>query len=180
MATTLHPIGATLEGRIARVKRAPAGTGRRRMIGARSSKEGNMAHADTLRRIYDCINAHDVDAFAAHLAEDFVEHEVAPGLAPSKEGTRQFFQAYMAAFPDLRFEVEDILESGDKVVGRFRATGTHEGDFMGMPPTGNSFDVQGIDILRFAGDGLALEHWGVFDALTMMQQLGVVPAGPPG
>jgi steroid delta-isomerase-like uncharacterized protein len=138
-----------------------------------------MAHADTLQRIYDRINAHDVDGFADHLAEDFVEHEETPGLAPTKEGTKQFFALYIAAFPDLHFEVEDILETGDKVVGRFRATGTHEEDFMGIPPTGKSVDVQGIDIIRFADDGLAIEHWGVFDALGMLQQLGVAPA-PPG
>jgi steroid delta-isomerase-like uncharacterized protein len=139
-----------------------------------------MTNADRLRRIYDSINAHDVAAFGDHLAEDFVEHEEAPGLAPTKEGTKQFFAMYMAAFPDLHFEVEDILESGDKVVGRFRATGTHEEDFLGVPPTGKSIDVQGIDIIRFADDGLALEHWGVFDALKMLQQLGVVPTGPAG
>ena len=135
-----------------------------------------MSHSDTMRRVYDRINAHDVAGFADHLADDFVEHEVAPGLSPTKEGTKQFFTMYITAFPDLQFEVQDMLESGDKVVARFRATGTHEGDCLGMPPTGTSVDVEGIDIIRFADDGLALEHWGVFDALGMMQQLGVVPA----
>ena len=88
---------------------------------------------------------------------------------------RQFFTMYMAGFPDLRFETEDVVSSGDKVVSRIRATGTHTGDFMGMPPTGKRVDVQAIDIIRFAGDGLAHEHWGVFDALAMMQQLGAIP-----
>ena len=84
---------------------------------------------------------------------------------------------YLAAFPDLRFDAEDVLTSGDKVVARARVTGTHEGEFMGMPPTGKRFGVQAIDIVRFGDDGLAREHWGVFDAMTMMQQLGAVPAG---
>jgi predicted ester cyclase len=115
-----------------------------------------------------------------HLAGDFVEHEAAPGLAPTKDGVKRFFQLYVAGFPDLRFDVQDILTSGDKIVGRFRASGTHEGEFMGMAPTGKPVDVEGIDIIRFADDGLAHQHRGVFDALGMMQQLGVVPAGPPG
>jgi predicted ester cyclase len=85
---------------------------------------------------------------------------------------------YRAAFPDLRMEPQDVLVSGDKVVARARATGTHRGEFMGMPATGKRIDVQLIDIIRFGDDGLAHEHWGVFDALAMMQQLGAVP-GPP-
>jgi predicted ester cyclase len=74
---------------------------------------------------------------------------------------------------------EDVLASGDKVVARVRATGTHEGDLMGMPGTGKSVDVQLIDIMRFDEDGLVAEHWGVVDVLAIMQQLGVVGAGPP-
>ena len=69
--------------------------------------------------------------------------------------------------------VEDVVDGGDKVVARVRFTGTHEGDFMGMPATGKAVDVQVIDIMRFADDGLAHEHWGVFDQMAMMQQLGV-------
>ena len=86
---------------------------------------------------------------------------------------------YRAAFPDLRMDAEDVIASGDKVVVRARATGTHKGEFMGMPATGKSIDVQLIDIMGLGDDGLAHEHWGVVDALAMMQQLGVVPAGPP-
>ena len=138
-----------------------------------------MDHTATLRRFYELISAHDIDGFIDLMADDFVEHEEAPGLAPTKDGVREFFRMYIAAFPDLRFEPQDVLQSGDKVVGRFRATGTNTGDFMGMPATGKSASVQGIDIIRFADDGLAHEHWGVFDQMGMMQQLGVIPEGPP-
>lgn len=134
-----------------------------------------MDHAATMRRVYDLITAGDVDGFGEILAEDFVEHEVTPGLEPTKEGVKQFFHLYRAAFPDLRMEAQDVLASGDKVVARVRATGTHHGEFLGMPATGKSFDVQLIDIIRFGDDGLAREHWGVFDALAMMQQLGAIP-----
>jgi steroid delta-isomerase-like uncharacterized protein len=138
-----------------------------------------MDHAATMRRAYDLINAGDIDGFVALLADDFVEHEETPGLSPTKEGVKEFFKMYRAAFPDLRFEPQDIIASGDRVVVRARATGTHQGEFMGMPATGKSVDVQLVDIVRFGDDGLGREHWGVFDALAMMQQLGVAP-GPPG
>ena len=138
-----------------------------------------MDHEAALRRLYDLINAGDIDGFDEVMAEDVVEHGELPGLAPTREGIKDFFRMYIAAFPDLRFEPEDVLTSGDKVVARVRATGTHRGEFMGTPPTGKRIDVQLIDIVRFGEDGLAREHWGVFDALTMMQQLGLVPEGPP-
>lgn len=138
-----------------------------------------MDHADAVEHLYDRINAGDVDGLGELLADDFVEHEETPGLAPTKDGVKAFFRMYIAGFPDLRMDAEDVLASGDKVVARVRATGTHRGEFMGMPATGKSFDVQLIDIMRFGDDGLAREHCGVIDALAMMQQLGAMPEGSP-
>jgi len=138
-----------------------------------------MDHAATLRRCYELINAGDVDGFGELLADDLVEHEETPGIAPTKEGVQEFFRMYIAAFPDLRMDAEDVLTSGDKVVARVRCTGTHKGEFMGMPATGKGVDVQAIDIVRFGDDGLAHEHWGVSDVMAMMQQLGAVPTGTP-
>lgn len=138
-----------------------------------------MDNEGAMRRLYDLINAGDIDGFDDVMAEDVVEHEELPGLAPTREGIKDFFRMYIAAFPDLHLEPEDVLTSGDKVVARVRATGTHRGEFLGTPPTGKSVDVQLIDIVRFGEDGLAREHWGVADMLTMMQQLGLVPEGPP-
>jgi len=86
--------------------------------------------------------------FIDNLSDDFVEHEATPGLAPTKEGTRQLFETFMTAFPDLRFDPED------KVVARIRVTGTQKGGFFGLPASGKSINVQGIDIVGF-GDGLA-------------------------
>jgi steroid delta-isomerase-like uncharacterized protein len=142
-------------------------------------EEATMDHADTMRRAYDLLNAGDVDAFGDLLVDDFVEHEELPGVDSSKDGVKAFFRMYIAAFPDLRMSVEDVISSGDKVVARTRATGTHEGELMGIPATGRRIDVQLVDIIRFGDDGLAREHWGVFDSMTMMQQLGVIPEGPP-
>jgi len=105
------------------------------------------------------------------LADDFVEHEETPGLAPTKEGVMAFFRANRAAFPDMRMDAQDVFASGDKVTARVRLTGTHQGPFMGMPATGKQVDIQLIDIMRLGDDGLCHEHWGVLDALAMMQQL---------
>ena len=138
----------------------------------------SMDHAATARRMFDSINAGDIDGFGDHLADDFVEHEQTPGLAPGRDGVKVFFQMQRAGFPDLRMDVQDVIAGGDKVVTRVRYTGTNRGAFMDMPATGKSVDVQLIDIMRFGDDGLVHKHWGVQDALAMMQQLGLVPAGP--
>ena len=134
-----------------------------------------MDHSDTMRHLYTLLSAGDIDGFGANLAEDFVEHEETPGLAPTKAGVLEFFRIQRAGFPDMHLHVEDLLPSGDKTVARVTVAGTHDGEFMGIPPTGRSISVPLIDIIRFDDDGIALEHWGVFDAMAMMQQLGVVP-----
>jgi steroid delta-isomerase-like uncharacterized protein len=137
-----------------------------------------MDYSMTMRSAYNRINQGDIDGFAALLADDFVEHEETPGFPPTKEGVREFFRMYRAAFPDLHMETEDVLASGDKTVARVRATGTHRGELMGIPPTGKHVDVQLIDIMKFDDAGSVREHWGVIDTMSMMQQLGVAPAGP--
>jgi len=137
-----------------------------------------MDHAASARRFYDLINAGDIDQFIELLADDFVEHEQMLGLPAGREGTKQLFTMFQAAFPDMHWEAEDVLADGDKVATRVRVTGTNDGEFMGMPPTGRSVSVQVIDIVRFGEGGLALEHWGVFDMMSMMQQLGVAPGAP--
>jgi steroid delta-isomerase-like uncharacterized protein len=138
-----------------------------------------MDHVAAARRLYELINAGDVDGFGECIADDFVEREDLMGLPPTKDGVKQFFRMLMAGFPDLRMTPEDVISSGDKVVVRATATGTQQGEYMGMPASGKPVRVQLIDILRFGDDGLAHEHWGVFDAMGMMQQLGAIPAGPP-
>ncbi len=100
-----------------------------------------MDHTDAMRRAYDLLNAGDLDGFAELLSDDFVEHEATPGLEPTKAGVVQFFAMYRAGFPDLRFEPQKFFSNGDTVAVYFRSTGTHSGEFMGMPATGKSIDV---------------------------------------
>ena len=137
-----------------------------------------MDHAATMRSTYERINNGDIDGFGDLVASDFVEHQGMPAL-PTKEGTLEFFRSLLAAFPDWHMTVEDLIAGGDKAVARVTVTGTHKAEFMGVPPTGAQVEVQLIDIMRFDGAGLVCEHWGVADMLSLMQQLGVVPAGPP-
>jgi steroid delta-isomerase-like uncharacterized protein len=138
-----------------------------------------MDIAATTLRAYDLINAGDIDGFGELLADDLVEHEETPGLAPTKDGVLEFFRMYRAAFPDLEMRAEETLVSGDRTVIRARATGTHRGEFMGMPATGKSIDVKLIDIMRFNDAGVICEHWGLVDMLSMMGQLDAIPEGPP-
>ena len=136
-------------------------------------------NSETMRSTYERINAGDLDGFGGLVADDYVEHQGGPGFPPTKEGMLQFFQSLLTAFPDFHMDVEDLFASGDKTVARVRATATHQGEFMGVPPTGKRVEVELIDIMRFDAAGLVCEHWGVADMLALMQQLGVVPAGPP-
>jgi steroid delta-isomerase-like uncharacterized protein len=136
-------------------------------------------HATTMRTTYDRISAGDIAGFGELIATDFVEHDEVPGIAPTKEGTLAYFRILLAAFPDLRMDVEDLIAGDNKTVARVRATATHRGDFMGVPATGKRAEIQLIDIMSFDDDGLVREHWGVADLLSLMQQLGGVPAGSP-
>jgi predicted ester cyclase len=79
-----------------------------------------------------------------------------------------------AAFPDLRMAEADSLREGEKVAFRWILSGTHEGEFMGIAPTGRRVEAMGMDIVRLA-DGEIVEHWGEFDAMGLLRQMGVVP-----
>ncbi len=127
--------------------------------------------------MYDDVRAgSDIDAaIEKYMADDFVEHEVVPGIEATRDTPRQMFKMMHAAFPDFRMEVLEMLQDGDKVVTRLKMLGTHEGEFMGVPASGNQVEVSGIDILQLRGDKV-IAHWGVTDIAAMMEQIG---AGAP-
>ena len=108
------------------------------------------------------------------VADDFVEHQAPPGAPNGKEAVRAFTETFRAAFPDLTMKTLGTVAEGDEVWFYSTMSGTHEGEFMGIPATGKKFEVAGFDRVRFK-DGKAVEHWGVFEDMSMMQQLGVIP-----
>jgi steroid delta-isomerase-like uncharacterized protein len=106
---------------------------------------------------------------------NYVNHNSAPGETPGREGLKAFVTLLRTGFPDIRFTVEDQIAEGDKVVTRFSATGTQRGEFAGIPATGKSITITAMNLHRVA-DGQIQEAWLNWDALGMMQQLGVIPA----
>jgi steroid delta-isomerase-like uncharacterized protein len=131
---------------------------------------------DLVRRFYEEVfnkkNLAGVDEFVdSHI----IEHDLPPGLPAGSEGTRQFIGMYLRAFPDLHITANDLVAEGDKVAVRLTLGGTHGGELMGIPPTGKQATVTGIQIVRIA-NGRIVENWINFDALGLLQQLGVLPA----
>jgi steroid delta-isomerase-like uncharacterized protein len=137
---------------------------------------------DLARRFYgEVVSTGDVDRVTEFCTADFVEHEeLPPGTPDGPEGVKAFVRMYREGFPDLKADVEDMVEEGDRLSVRVRYTGTHDGDFMGIPPTHKHIDIEALDIVRIV-DGKAAEHWGATDRLGLMQQIGVIPqeAGAP-
>ena len=90
---------------------------------------------------------------------------------------KQLFARLLGAFPDLRTTIEDLIAEDDKVVARNTVTGTHRGEYMGLPATGRAVTYNEIFVCRFT-DGRIAETWGVVDVLAQMRQLGALPAVP--
>jgi steroid delta-isomerase-like uncharacterized protein len=128
------------------------------------------ANKALVRGFYERFNKGDLTLVDDLVSDDFVEHEVFPGLEPNKTGLRQLFEGFHAAFEGGKFEVDDLIAEGDQVFVRVRATGTHRGEFMGIPATGRTIEVGVGDFLRI-DNGLVVEHWGVMDTGALMQQL---------
>lgn len=129
-----------------------------------------------MRRFLEASVDSDETAFKALLAPDLVAH--IPGGPANREAFVQHNYRYVAAFSDRQYEVEDLIAEGDKVVARVIWRVTHTGAFMGLPPTGKQLAVSAIITERFR-EGKSVEHWSLFDSLSMMQQLGLVPPPQP-
>ena len=130
---------------------------------------------DLARRFYEeVLNRGDIDRVDELCTADIVDHEAPPGTPEGIEGVKMFARMMREGFPDLRVTVEDIVAEGDRVAARAQFTGTHQGEFMGVPPSGNRVEYEAIDIVRVV-DGKAAEHWGVTDNMALMEQIGAFP-----
>ena len=106
------------------------------------------------------------------IAPDYVGHDpLTPTAGPA--GVKTAVQQVLAAFPDLQFTRDETLSSGDRVVTRWTLSGTHRGEFKGVPPTGRAVTISGITVYRLVNGKIA-ESWSQWDTLGLMQQLGVV------
>ena len=137
------------------------------------SAEQNKALARQL--VEEVLNKGNMSRADEIIAPNFVEHEeLPPEIPPGREAPKLMFTMLRRAFPDFKATIDDMVAEGDKVVIRQTWTGTHKGEFMGIPPTGKSISINVIDIIRIA-EGQFVEHWGVMDQMAMMQQLGAIP-----
>jgi predicted ester cyclase len=104
-----------------------------------------------------------------------VNHDPFPGFAPDREGFRRIGQVFRQGFPDWHSRLEALIAEGDLVTERFTARGTHQGEILGVAPTGRQVTLAGINIFRVQ-DGKLVARWGRTDDLGLLQQLGIVPA----
>ena len=133
----------------------------------------------TFRRLHDATNTGDVELISKTI-DELVEPDVLirtplPVEATGARALKEVFARLLRAFPDLHITVDDLIAEGDKVVGRNSVTGTHEGEYMGLQPTGKSVAYNEIFIVRFLNGRIA-ETWGVVDVLSQMKQLGMIQA----
>ena len=131
---------------------------------------------EVLRGIYGAINSGDLGQLEKYVADDYIEHSDGfQGVEPFQ----QQIAAFRAGFPDLQVTVDELLVDGDRFASRTTVTGTHTGDLMGMPATGQRISVEAVDIGRIE-NGLAKERWGGLNMYSMLTQLGVIPAPQAG
>ncbi len=120
----------------------------------------------------EMLNTHQPDLVDRFVAEAYVNHN--PAVADGREANRQFWTEFFSALPDLTATMEDLVVSGDRVVGRFVYRGTHTGPLLGIPASNNPIEMRSIDIWRVQ-DGLFVEHWDELNLLEVFQQIGVLP-----
>jgi steroid delta-isomerase-like uncharacterized protein len=132
----------------------------------------------TLQRFEDAVNTGDAELISRTIDEvfqpDVLIRTPVPVRATGAQAMKDVFGRLLRAFPDLHVAVEDVVAEEDKVVSRNVVTGTHQGEYMGLAPTGKSVAYNEIFILRFAG-GRVAETWGIVDVLSQMRQLGALP-----
>ena len=128
-----------------------------------------------IRRFYEEFNKKNLVALVDFIDPHAVDHSAPPGQPAGSEGFRQFADMILTAFPDLHFTIEDMIAEGEKVVARVTFQGTHQGMFMGIPPTGKHVTSTGIEINRIVGSKV-VEHWNSYDDLGVLQQLNAVPS----
>lgn len=134
---------------------------------------------ETCRRFTDGMNTNNAEIISRTIDElvepDAVIRTPVPLHVTGAQALKVVFMTLHGAYPDLHVAIEDLIAEGDKVVSRNVVTGTHQGEYMGIPPTGKSVTYNEIFIFRFVS-GRVAETWGVIDVLSQLKQLGAIPA----
>lgn len=138
------------------------------------SQENKKIVRKTFEEIW---NQGNLDVADELIAGDYVGHSP-PDEVQNPEGVKEYVAGMRNAFGDLHFRIEDQIAEGDTVVTRWTASGTHEGEFQGLPPTGKQATVSGVTIERIA-NGKIVEGWTNWDALGLLQKLGAIPSPEP-
>ena len=137
-----------------------------------SAEENKVAN----RRFYEeAINQKHLAVLDEIADANYVSHSFPPGLPPGREGLKAFISAFHTAFPDGHLSIDQMIAEGETVATRLTFRGTHTGNFLSIPATGKQVAVPALDMARYA-NGKLVEHWGGPDQMSLMQQLGVVPA----
>lgn len=135
----------------------------------------SIQNKQLVRESIECVwRQQRVEEVGRFLADDFVDHGAPPGTAPGSVGFADGVRRILAAFPDARNDIDDIVAEGDRVVVRWTMTGTHTGDALGFPATGRPIRLAGITISRIVAGRIA-EHWSFRDDIGMLRQLGLMP-----
>jgi steroid delta-isomerase-like uncharacterized protein len=146
-----------------------------RIMAGKTAEE--IANKAIICRYVDATNAGELDLFDLFVDENYVENEPIPGQGPGREELKKAYVVFNGPFPDLEYVFEDLIAEGDLVFGRGVISGTHKGDFMGVPATGKKIRWTGTRLFRLQ-NGQVMEGWINVDMMGMMQQMGVIPAPP--
>jgi len=136
------------------------------------SVEENKAAVQRLGE--EVFNKGNLDVIDELVAPSYVDHDPAPGQEPDREGMKQFVSMFRSAFPDLQIAPEEIVAEGEYIAFNYTINGTHQGEFMGIEPTGNQVSVKAMEMVRIAG-GQMVERWGITDQMGLLDQLGALP-----
>lgn len=138
----------------------------------------HVHHRETAERIFsELLNEHDLEAIPEFYADDCVFYGMTGPEAIDREEYASFLSMHFEAFPDLSFEIDEIVTEDDTAVVRWTAQGTHEGDLMDVPATGKTVTVAGMSLIHFE-DGTAVEVYNSQDTLGLLQQLDAIPDSP--
>lgn len=139
-----------------------------------SSAQANVDNTKWVNNFYnEVLNKGNLDLIDSLVSDKYQEHEPLPGFELNRDGLKEFFAMMLNAFPDLHNEIEFTVTQDDKIVSYITLSGTHKNTYMGVPATGNKFEMTVVDIIKIE-NGKMTDHWGVGDYMTMMVQLSII------